>query len=132
MNSVMRMSAKVKLPTCMICGKLGTPLGTIAGREIVICNDCLIPLYNMLGAAVALVKPAKPKRAPPKKPLSPEEFKEQLEKAVDRRKRVLLIPFAERRRVSRDVARSVAEELVREKGWTLEGEGEKVALVKPE
>jgi len=126
------MSSKEKIPICMICGKLGAPLGTIGGREIIICNDCVTPLYEMLGVAVTIAKGARqPKKPAARRQVSPEEFKAALERAVESKGRILLIPFAERRKVPRDVARSVAERLATEKGWILEGEGEKMAIAKP-
>lgn len=127
-----------RIPLCMFCGKPGVALGVISGRQITLCNNCALSLDKLLEPMIRLLKvspaiPARPRGRPrviTKEKFTPEEFKRSLEEVVEKKGRILVIPFAEKRHVSREEARLVAQELVAEKGWRLEGSGRGLRLLK--
>ena len=67
------MSAKIRIPYCIVCGKLGVDLGKVSGKDVAICPDCAKALLPRLQALVAELAPPKPK---PVKKISVKELKE--------------------------------------------------------
>jgi len=122
------MSAKIKIPYCIICGRVGVDIGKVFGRDVAICPDCAKALLPRLEALVAAV-------APPRKPkvrrLPPEELKELIAKRVEERGRLSLYDYARRYGQTRAVVREIAKSLAEERGWEIVQEPKKLILRKP-
>ena len=125
------MPSKAKFPTCMICGKPGIPIGTIGGKDVVICTSCAEPLYNQLGALISAMRGTKP-RARKRPSITHEEFKEMVVKTVEERGQAQLFEYCRRYGISRKDARRLAEELAAERGWVREEAKGKLYVKKPE
>jgi len=122
------MSAKIKIPYCIICGKVGVDIGKVFGRDVAIGPDCAKALLPRLEALVSAV-------APPKKPkvrrLPPEQLKELIAKRVEERGTLSLYDYARRYGQTRSVVREIAKSLAEERGWEIVQEPKKLILRKP-
>ena len=116
------MADTIKIPTCIICGRPGIPLGKIDNRDVAICYDCAEPLYQRLEEFVSLLRGAKPRgRRTPRKPkITLEKFRELVIKAVEERGQAQLFEYCRRYGLSRKDARALADQLAKEKGWIKE------------
>ena len=125
-----KMSSKARIPTCMICGRPGIPLGAISGREVIVCIGCAEPLNDLLSS---LIEAMKGPRAKPKKraAISLEELKQMVIRAVEERGSAQLFEYCRRYGVSRSDARRLADELASERGWIKEEAGGKLYIKKP-
>ena len=124
------MSAKIKIPYCIVCGRVGVDIGKVSGRDVAICPDCAKALLPRLEALVSAIAP------PPKKPkvkrLPPEELKELIAKRVEERGRLSLYDYARRHGQTRAVVREIAKALAEERGWEVVQEPKKLILRKRE
>jgi len=125
------MSSRAKFPTCIICGRPGIPIGTIGGKDVIICTNCAEPLYNQLGALISAMRGAKP-RARKRPSITREEFKEMVVKTVEERGQAQLFEYCRRYGISRKDARKLADELAAEKGWVKEEAKGKLYIKKAE
>jgi len=122
------MSAKIRIPYCIVCGKLGVDLGKVSGKDVAICPDCAKALLPRLQALVAELAPPKPK---PVKKISVKELKELIAEKVEKRGRLSLYDLARRYGHSRATIREIAKTLAEERGWEVEEAAKKLVLKKP-
>lgn len=116
------MASKAKagvFPICIICGRPGIPLGSIGGKDVAICADCVRPLYDKLEALIDALK-VKPKVAAKKPAISLEGFREKLVKDVEEKGSVQAYSYGRRYGISRRDVRRIVQELASEKGWKVE------------
>jgi hypothetical protein len=119
----------MKIPYCIICGRVGVDFGKVAGRDVAMCPDCARILLPKVQALVEAAAPKRPAKAVEK--ITPEKFKELIVKSVDERGSLNVFNAARTHRFSITKAREVAEEIAKEKGWELVTGKGKIILKKP-
>jgi len=126
------MSSRAKFPTCIICGRPGIPIGTISGKDVVVCTACAEPLHAQLTSLIDAMKGARPRAARKRPSISYEQFKEMVVKTVEEKGTAQLFEYCRRYGFSRKDARKLADELAAEKGWVKEEAKGKLYIKKPE
>ena len=118
----------VKIPYCIICGRVGVDVGKIVGKDVALCLDCarlLSPKVQALVEATPTKRPAKAEK------VTPEKFKEHVATSVEKRGSLNILDAAKRYGVSAEKAREIAKALAHEKGWQIEEAKKKLLLKKP-
>ena len=118
----------MKVPYCIVCGRIGVDFGKIAGKDVALCPDCA---RLMLPKVQALVEAAAPKRPAKVEKITPEKFKELVAASVEKRGSLNVLDAAKRYGVPAEKAREVAKALANEKGWQIEEAPKKLKLKKP-
>jgi len=120
----------VKIPYCIICGRIGVDLGRISGRDVALCPDCAEALMPKIEALVEAARGAKrPVRAAER--ITPEQFRERVVESVEKRGQLNVLEVARRLGFPAPKAREIAEALAQEKGWQVERAKRKLILKKP-
>ena len=118
----------MKIPYCIVCGKVGVGVGRLAGKEVALCLDCARVL---LPKVEALVEASAPKRLAKVEKVTPEKFKELVAASVEKRGSLNILDAAKRYGLPAEKAREVAKTLANEKGWQIEEVKKKLLLKKP-
>ena len=122
----------VKIPYCIICGRVGVDLGRISGNEVALCPDCAEALMPKIEALVEAARGTRrPARARAAEKITPEEFRERIAESVEKRGQLNVLEVAKRLGFPAPKAREVAEALAQEKGWQVEKAKRKLILRKP-
>jgi hypothetical protein len=119
----------MKIPYCIVCGRVGVDFGKVAGRDVAMCPDCARILLPKVQALVEAAAPKRPAKAVEK--ITPEKFKELIVKSVDERGSLNVFNAARARGIPIAKAREIAEEIAKEKGWELQTGKMKIILRKP-
>jgi D-aminopeptidase len=120
----------VKIPYCMICGRVGVDLGRIAGKDVALCPDCAEALMPKISALVEAAG-RRPARARAAERTTPEQFRERIAASVERRGQLNVLEVARRLGFPAPKAREIAEALAQERGWQTEKGRRKLILRKP-
>jgi len=118
----------VKIPYCIVFGRVGVDFGKIAGKGVALCPDCARVL---LPKVQALVEASAPKRPAKVEKLTPEKFKELVAASVEKRGSLNILEAAKRYGLPAEKAREVAKALADEKGWQMEEAKKKLILRRP-
>ena len=120
----------VKIPYCIICGRIGVDLGRISGRDVALCPDCAEALMPKIEALVEAAG-RRPARARAAERITPEQFRERVVESVEKRGQLNVLEVARRLGFPASKAREIAEALAQEKGWQVEKAKRKLILKKP-
>jgi hypothetical protein len=120
----------VKIPYCIICGRIGVDLGRISGRDVALCPDCAEALMPKIEALVEAAG-RRPARARAAERITPEQFRERVVESVEKRGQLNVLEVARRFGFPASKAREIAEALAQEKGWQVEKAKRKLILKKP-
>jgi len=120
------MPSKIKIPFCIICGRIGVDLGKVSGKDVALCPDCAKALLPKLSGFVEALASPKTTRK-----VSVEELKTIIAEKVEKRGRLSIYDIARRYGHSRKVARQIAKALAEEKGWEIEQTPKILKLKKP-
>ena len=120
----------MKIPYCMICGRIGVDLGRVSGRDVAICPDCAEALMPKIRALVEAA--ASSKRPARVEKITPQEFRGRIAESVEKRGQLNVLEVAKRFGIPAAKAREIAEALAQEKGWQIEKARRKLILKKPE
>ena len=118
----------MKIPYCIVCGRVGVDFGKIAGKGVALCPDCA---RILLPKVQALVEASAPKRPAKVEKLTPEKFKELVAASVEKRGSLNILEAAKRYGLPAEKAREVAKALADEKGWQMEEAKKKLILRRP-
>ena len=119
----------MKIPYCMICGRIGVDLGRVSGRDVALCPDCAQALMPKIKA---LVEAAASSRRPAKvEKITPQEFRERIAESVEKRGQLNVLEAARRHGIPMPKAREIAEALAQERGWQIERGRRKLILRRP-
>jgi len=122
----------VKIPYCIVCGRVGVDFGRVAGRDVALCPDCARILLPKVEALVEAAAPKRPAKAVEKvEKMTPEKFKELVAASIEKRGSLNILDAAKRYGVPAEKAREVAKALAEEKGWQIEEAPKKLKLKKP-
>ena len=122
----------MKIPYCIVCGRVGVDFGRVAGRDVALCPDCARILLPKVQALVEAAAPKRPVKAVEKvEKMTPEKFKELVASSVEKRGSLNILDAAKRYGVPAEKAREVAKTLAEEKGWQIEEAPKKLKLKKP-
>ena len=122
----------MKIPYCIVCGRVGVDFGKVAGRDVALCPDCARILLPKVQALVEATAPKRPVKAVEKvEKMTPEKFKELVTSSVEKRGSLNILDVARRYGVPAEKAREVAKTLAEEKGWQIEEAPKKLKLKKP-
>jgi len=122
----------VKIPYCIVCGRVGVDFGRVAGRDVALCPDCARILLPKVQALVEAAAPKRPVKAVEKvEKMTPEKFKELVAASIEKRGSLNILDAAKRYGVPAEKAREVAKALAEEKGWQIEEAPKKLKLKKP-
>ena len=119
----------MKIPYCIVCGRVGVDFGKVAGKDVALCPDCARVLLPKVQALVEAAAPKRPAKAVEK--VTPEKFKELVAASVEKRGSLNVLDAAKRYGVPVEKAREVAKALAEEKGWQIEEAKKKLKLKKP-
>ena len=119
----------MKIPYCIICGRIGVDLGRVSGRDMAICPDCaeaLMPkIRALVEAAASTRRPARVEK------ITPQEFRERIAESVEKRGQLNVLEVARRLGFPAPKAREIAEALAQERGWQVEKGRRKLILKRP-
>jgi len=119
----------VKIPYCIVCGRVGVDFGRIAGKDVALCPDCARILLPKVQALVEAAAPKRPAKAVEK--ITPEKFRELVVASVEKRGSLNVLDAAKRYGLPADKAREIGKALANERGWQVEEAPRKLKIKKP-